>query len=346
MNKLVKNALVAFSAAMISTGSVLANDTDTLILKFGNNSSIIVKLNDKKDLELIRKYDINEMLRQLQVQVDSSDNTNFLIAEGEKGIQVLKDTTFYYTPDEEADSDNPWNRSWVWNDNKAKSNYNSSNNDFNVKFNKKKNRRTDNDLRFDLGINNWLENDRLPDETGAAYSLQPWGSWNFAINSIHTTRIAKPLYLDWGLGVNWMTFRFNDPNVRVQKIEATQEIDFFRQINPNISSMRSRMTVPYLNAHFVPKFKFGRGSDGFRIGVGGYGGYRIGGNTKITYRENGDKQKSKVRDSYYLNSWRYGARVELGWGDFDMFITYDLNTVFATTATAPKLNAFTVGFTF
>lgn len=346
MNRLFKNMLVATGLVAASINTVLADPTDTLILKFGNNSSIVIQLNDKKDLELIRKYDINDMLRQLQIQVDSSSNTNFLLKEGDNGVEVLQDTTLYYS-EESNESNEPFSRTWVWGEDDDE---NEDSDDFSTRFNgRNKYRRAHHDghdIKFDFGTNNWLENNQLPDESGALYSVRPWGSWYVAINSIHETKVAGPLYLNWGLGVSWYNFKFNDADVRMTKDEITKEIDFSVQADPAIRSVKSKLTVPYLNAQFVPKFRFGKGGSGFRIGAGAYGGYRIGGYTKIVYEQNNDTQKDRVRDSFYLNSWRYGARVELGWKDFDMFINYDLNPLFSdNTNTTPKLNAFSIGIT-
>ena len=352
MNRLIKNALLATGLVATMASPLLAEPADTLILKFGNNSSIVIQLNDKKDLELIRKYDINDMLRQLQIQVDSSSSTNFLLKEGDNGVEVLQDTTIYYAEESDGSnseggsgSDEPFSRTWVWEDNDDDDNEYGG--DFNKRFNKDGKRRhyNDNDdIQFDFGTNNWLQNNQLPDETGAAYAVRPWGSWYFAINSVQKTKIAGPLYLNWGLGVSWYNFRFSDADIRMEKEVATKEITFKPETDTEINSIKSKLTVPYLNANFVPKLNFGKSGDGFRIGVGGYAGYRIGGYTKIVYEQGNDKQKDKDRDSFYMNSWRYGARVELGWRDFDMFINYDINTIFAdNNNTTPKLNAFSIG---
>ena len=337
----------------ISSSSLLALPAqagDTLILKFGNNSSIVIQLNDKKDLETIRKYDINQMLDQLQVQVDSSDQKNFLLTESEEGLKILEDTTIYYseeeawTAEEEEESNEPFTRTDVWDNSDDEDDSYQSGKDYKIKFNRKRNF-ADRNLNFDLGINNWLlDGNKLPNETDEDYSVRNWASIYFAINSIYTTKIAGPLYLDWGLGVSWYNFKFSDDEMRLGIDETTNNIVFAQQTNPDINSIKSKLTVPHLNANFVPNFRFGKNGDGFRIGAGVYGGYRIGGYTKVVFNENGNKQKDKVRDDFNLNTWRYGLRAQLGWKDFDLFVNYDLNTVFSDSQT-PKLNAFSFGIT-
>ena len=87
---------------------------------------------------------------------------------------------------------------------------------------------------------------------------------------------------------------------------------------------------------------------GIRFGVGGYAGYRIGGNTKFVYREDGKKQKDKEKGNYYLENFRYGVRAQVGYKGLDLFAMYDLNNVFAGDrgpAGSNGMNAITVGIT-
>jgi hypothetical protein len=83
----------------------------------------------------------------------------------------------------------------------------------------------------------------------------------------------------------------------------------------------------------------------FRIGAGPYVGYRIASRSKLVYSEDGDVEKEKDRDSFYLNNLRYGARLQLGFRSTDLFFNYDLNELFVE-GKGPKLNAFSFGIIF
>jgi hypothetical protein len=113
--------------------------------------------------------------------------------------------------------------------------------------------------------------------------------------------------------------------------------------------------VSYINASFIPVFdtgKYRRGSrhwnahgSSFRIGVGPYVGYRLGSHSRQVYLEDGDNEVNKVRDHFYLNNLRYGARLQFGLRSVDFFFNYDLNELFVENK-GPKLNAFSFGIVF
>ncbi|MBA4054703.1 MAG: hypothetical protein C0490_08335, partial [Marivirga sp.] len=75
-----------------------------------------------------------------------------------------------------------------------------------------------------------------------------------------------------------------------------------------------------------------------------YVGYRIASHSKIVYKEDG-KEKDKEHDSFYLNNFRYGVRLQVGYRATDLFFNYDLNELFAS-GKGPNLNAFSFGVIF
>ncbi|MDH5476133.1 MAG: hypothetical protein OEX22_10610 [Cyclobacteriaceae bacterium] len=220
----------------------------------------------------------------------------------------------------------------------------------------KKNRGTTHDLNFDFGINNYLQNGKSPENTNEIYSAKPLGSWAFAINGINRTHIAGPLYLQWGGGINWYNFKFHDETVRMSK--DNNNVIFTNDTRVDIDPIKSKLTSTYLNASMLPVFQFGGKSknwdndwcfghnkgNGFRIGVGGYAGYKINSYSKFVYEDKGDKRKEKDKDGYYLNNWRYGARLQLGFRDVDLFVNYDISELFVKDK-GPQLNTFSFGIT-
>jgi len=51
-----------------------------------------------------------------------------------------------------------------------------------------------------------------------------------------------------------------------------------------------------------------RHGDGFRIGVGGYTAFRISSHTKFVFKEDGNKEKDKDRNNFFINNFRYGLK--------------------------------------
>jgi hypothetical protein len=220
----------------------------------------------------------------------------------------------------------------------------------------KKNQGTSYGMNFDLGLNNYLQDGKSPEDTNEAYSARPMGSWTFAINSVNRTHIGGPLYLQWGGSVNWYSFKFNDETMRVSKDNLG--VTFTSDPRTDIDPIKSKLNASYINVSMLPVLRFGDKSrnwdndwcfdhdkgNGFRIGVGGYAGYKISSSSKFVYEDQGDKRKEKNKDSYYLNNWRYGARLQLGFRAVDLFVNYDISELFVQDK-GPQLNAFSFGIT-
>ena len=210
---------------------------------------------------------------------------------------------------------------------------------------------TSHSVNFDFGINNILEDGKSPQDNNAIYAVKPFGSWNFAINSVNTTHIGGPLHLQWGGSISWYNFKFENAATRINKLD--EGIEFIEDARPDLNLNKSKLTSTYLNVTVLPMFDFSNNKhkhrwsfhhkpEGFRIGLGGYVGYKINSHSKAVYEIEGSRRRDKNRDSYFLNSWRYGARLQAGYRDVDIFVNYDVSELFAE-GKGPQLNAFSFG---
>lgn len=220
--------------------------------------------------------------------------------------------------------------------------------------NKKKKRYrfgTTHDFSIDLGMNNWVEDGEFPNDNNAPYSVRPWGSWYVGLNAINDTHIGGPLHLEWGVGVSWYNFKFENEATRISE---GNDVVVFSEAPADIDSKKSKLTASFVNASLVPMLRFSerrnrrRGWDrwdrfdnrgGFRIGAGAYAGYKISSYTKTVVD---DRNRDKDRDGFYLNNVRYGVRLQMGYRGVDIFANYDLNEVFVSNK-GPQLNAFSFG---
>lgn len=206
-------------------------------------------------------------------------------------------------------------------------------------------RGTDNFVNVYVGLNNWLEDGDLP-SSDQLYSLSPINSWYAAVNFDNISKLLGPLYMDWGVGVSMQDFSFENTRVSVQREAVGDPAAITFSEVADISGRKSKINVTYLTAHFVPTLTLGRGN-GFRIGFGVYGGYRIGSHTKMKFDDiNGDKQKDKIKDSFHINPFKYGFRAQVGWDFFDLFFNYDLTEFFDEDVNAPRLTPVTFGVIF
>ncbi len=323
-----KQSIFTLILSLCLLNTFAQNISDTVIVKLGKASKVVFTVQDRDDLETLKQYDFQSLFEDIITKIESNDTTP-LVNAVDSLPPVVVEESLRLESNEEQEDDN-WDNSW-----------------------NKKRWRTTQSFNFDLGTNNYLSNGKFPDSEDATYAVRPWGSWYVAINSIQRTRVGNNFFLEWGGGVSWYNFKFEDDNVLIRKDDTGTT--FINDLTPELSYKKSKLTVCYVNAHLVPMLDFGgvnhkqRIWDGshsaFRIGAGPYIGYRIDSYSKVKYKEDGDTNKDKNHDSYYIDNIRYGIRMQLGFRSTDLFFNYDMNELF-TEGKGPSLNAFSFGVIF
>ena len=331
--------------ALAITASLYANaqqKSDTVVVPLGKSSQIIFTMQDRSDVEILKHYNFQEMFQDILTKIEGSDST----------------TTAETSTTEENDTESiantrPSDENWsvTRNDEHNDESEEEDDEEWSRKVEKRGSRRgrTWQSFNFDLGTNNYLSNGKFEDTT---YTVRPWGSWYLAASSIQRTRVARHFFLEWGLGISWYNFKFQSDDVMVQRTDNGVE---FVTDSRDVNHRKSKLTATYINASFIPVIDFGdhgkkaRMWDGygnsFRIGIGPYVGYRVASRSKLVYKDDGDLEKEKQRNSFYLSNLRYGARLQLGFHGTDLFFNYDMNELFAE-GKGPKLNAFSFGVIF
>ncbi len=66
----------------------------------------------------------------------------------------------------------------------------------------------------------------------------------------------------------------------------------------------------------------------FKIGLGGYAGINIESMQKLKYKENGIKEKHKIKRDYNTTDFVYGVGAYIGYDIFSLFAKYDLSPLF------------------
>ncbi len=140
--------------------------------------------------------------------------------------------------------------------------------------------------------------------------------------------IEKPKFamgLTTGLGLTVLNYRLDD-NVRLINDSAV----LMAYYDNTVSTIKSKLTATYLTLPVLFEFNtHGENNhDGFHFGIGGFGGVRIGSQTKVVVNDRGDKDRFKSNGSYHLNPFRYGAMVRLGWNRINLFANYAVSEMF------------------
>lgn len=321
--------------------------SDTVIVELGKTSQVIFTIKDRKDIEILKHYDFQQLFQDVLTKLEKNDTTSSLV--GRDSTETNQEIT---TAEEDDDNDDEYSWKNYRRDNNNDNDDNDDDDD-SWKHHMRGNRwgRTWQSFNFDLGTNNFLSDGKFPDSQNALHSVRPWGSWYLAASSIQRTRLGSKLFVEWGVGMSWYNFKFQKDNIAILKddngiqfVEDLRDVDF----------KKSKLTASYVHASLVPIIDFGGHSrksrlwDGynnsFRIGVGPYIAYRIASHSKLVYND-GDREKDKERDNFYLSNFRYGARLQVGYRSTDLFFNYDMNELFSE-GKGPKLNAFSFGVIF
>jgi hypothetical protein len=305
---------------------------DTVTIELAKTSRVVFTVRDKNDLEILKHYDFNELFREIIRKLEVRDTTASLHHDSTEAVATVvvpnesgNDEDWSVNKDDDGDDDSYY----------------------------RKRGHTEQSFNLDLGTNNFLEKGKFPNSNNAPYSVRPWGSWYVGMSSVQRTRLGNNTFLEWGLGMSWYTFKFEKDNILIQKDD--NGIQFIEDESTTRDYRKSKLSASYITASIVPVIDFSGSSDksrlwdndshAFRFGIGPYIAYRVGSHSKVVYEEDGDKEKDKDNDSFYLNNFRYGARLQIGFRSTDLFFNYDLNELF-TPGKAPKLNAFSFGIIF
>ena len=209
-----------------------------------------------------------------------------------------------------------------------------------AKLERKMNRRHRFFSTLDLGLNTFVN---LPQENNSLFDLKPLGSRFVSLNQYITTRIGgtkSPLHIRTGLELAFNNYML-DKNRRIS--DENDVTVFYNE--PELSLEKSKLTASSLNLPVVLElnFKDRNGKESFKIGGGGFIGYRVGSHTKIKYQREGNTYKDKERGNYNLEEMQYGVNFVIGYKCINLFAKYNMNDLFKE-ARGPKMNVVSFGF--
>lgn len=181
---------------------------------------------------------------------------------------------------------------------------------------------------FELGLSGLSNADyqlALPSDAGflATDMTRNWAfNFNFAEKSLGI--IKNYFGLVTGLGFEYQQFMLTE-NVNLTKTASGitgEPID--------IDLDKNRFSMCYLTLPLMAEFQIPVYGENHRIklSAGVIGGLRLGSRQVQKYEANGEKEKIKTKDDFYLRDFRYGFTGRVGYGDVAVFATYYPQTLF------------------
>ncbi len=197
---------------------------------------------------------------------------------------------------------------------------------------RKYDRRTTSDLVVAIGFNNAIaEGGKLDD---SPYEF--WGSRFFELGWAWKTRVFKnsnAVRIKYGFSFQFNGLKPTDNRYFVQNGDETTIV-----VHPYPLD-KAKLNVT--NLVFPLHFEFGPSRKSeydtyfrystrrqFKIGVGGYVGFKTGVYQKLKYRVDGEKIKEKQKYSFNTSNVVYGLSGYMGFGNVGLYMKYDLSPIF------------------
>jgi ribosomal protein L28 len=175
----------------------------------------------------------------------------------------------------------------------------------------------------ELGFNNYVTSDKslvLPQDIDYM-TLYSSKSINFNINfSQLSIPITRHIGFVTGLGLNWNNYKFDGNNNIMKGNNGIIEM-----LDPGATLEKSKLATIYLNLPFLLEIQLPVNNSHLNIAAGPIGSVKLGSHTKMVFQ---DGQKIKSNGDFSLNMLRYGATARVGYGNFQLFGTYYLTSLF------------------
>ncbi|MBL7717719.1 MAG: PorT family protein [Flavipsychrobacter sp.] len=142
--------------------------------------------------------------------------------------------------------------------------------------------------------------------------------------------IGKSSHLSFaaGIGLSSSNYYFKNQRVVANDTGSAAVIRF----HDTTGFKRSKMNVTYLQAPFELRY-FGNKDNrnvGFKAAIGLQVGTLLGSHAKNNYTIQGTNVKAldKTSTKRFLNTWNFAATARVGWGNFSLFGSYNLTTLY------------------
>ncbi len=144
--------------------------------------------------------------------------------------------------------------------------------------------------------------------------------------------------------VTGIGFSFNSYQLKNKVIlDPDSTYTYFKAANPNASFTKNKLKAAYIQMPLMLEFNSSNSrSKTLHLAAGVLAGYKLTSKTKQEFTLDGYEYYVTRKDDYNLNPFKLDATARIGYGDFTMFATYSLTTLFEKNK-GPELYPFSVG---
>ncbi|CAM3834479.1 hypothetical protein ACFFVF_19105 [Flavobacterium jumunjinense] len=201
----------------------------------------------------------------------------------------------------------------------------------------RRSKRTTSQFVFAGGLNNLITKGENLENS----DYRVWGSHFYEWGMTYNSRILKNnnlLHAKYGLSVMYNNLRPTDNRYFAKNGNQTELQT--GTVNYNESRFRNVYLVApvHLEFDFTPKKTnkegetYFRTHDSFRLGIGGYGGFRVKSKQILKYEIDGNNHKDKQKGDFNVSDFIYGVSAYVGYGQTSLYVKYDINPMFKNNA--------------
>jgi hypothetical protein len=144
-----------------------------------------------------------------------------------------------------------------------------------------------------------------------------------------------------GIGIGTSNIYLNNQELYLEDTGSASRAHFIAERQ---DYKKFKLTTAYLEAPFEIRY-FGNKDNrnkGFKTAIGLRVGTLLGAHTKGNRTLEGAKMKDKLGTKRFMETWRFAATARIGWGNFTIVGTYNLNNLFKV-GLGPEITPYSIG---
>lgn len=180
---------------------------------------------------------------------------------------------------------------------------------------------------------NWVAPDSVK-VTGLGRGFNGYICYDFPIGKSNFSFAA-------GIGIGTSNIYLDNQQIILSDTGASAQARF---VSEQVDYKKYKLTTAYLEAPFELRF-FGNKDNrnkGFKMAVGLRAGTLVGAHTKGRTAVDGSKLIEKENTKRFLENWRFSGTARIGWGNFTLMGTYNLNNLYKAGA-GPEITPYSIG---
>ena len=186
-------------------------------------------------------------------------------------------------------------------------------------------------LMIQLGIDRWAGKPDTIHTTGVGKGLNVYLCKNYPLKNSKLSFAA-------GIGIGSSSIYLDNQEVRFSDTSFVK----FAAETKNYS--KYKLTTAYFEAPLELRYFENNvnKNKGFKAAIGLRIGTLLQAHTKGVYSSSGSKTADKVVSKRFIDTWRFAATARVGYGNFSLFVAYNLNTLFKA-GSGPDITPYSIG---